>query len=197
MCSYCILYVGPQEGVIGTVFDDNMEYTSDNSQFFLNLGAAASTSGTVSRVRYCFTLQASTTVTIYQATVGFYRRSIGNTLTLSNSFNITKSAASAPVSMFQCETLSISTVEVSEGDLIGVCSRESPTIGRVILAANTVSDVNNIIVLQNVSSDRLCNQERGVPQMFQTEQVTDIVLLLYANISTCKVIQVVITIAKN
>lgn len=173
-----------------------MEYapTSDDSQFFLNSGAPANIDGTVSRVRYCHILQTSTTATLLQATVGFYRRS-GNTFTLTNSFNITKSATSAPISIFQCENLSISPIQVNEGDVIGVCSRdfESSLIGRIILVANTISNANgDDSLFRNVPSDSLCSQEGHVPQDFtrsQVERVPENTLLLYANISTCKAIQ--------
>ena len=173
------------------MIDSNADYvpTNDTSRFYLNTRAPSTTSGAVSRIRYCYVFQSGIAVRLYQATVGFYQFSKDGVYTLISSFNITKNATGIEANddMFLCEDMEIPKMEVREGEMIGVCSRDfDKSIGRIILVSQgeEVSD----FLFRNGFDDRdnFCYMEGTVPLTFSMDEigyVSNHHLLLTANIT--------------
>lgn len=110
-------------GQVGSIGQENIQYTpaTDSSPFFLNTRAAADANGTISRVKYCYTLPDDNTDS-YRATIGLYRPQ-GGSFNLLNSFSLTKTGNTlqGPRDEFVCEEMDIPSLEVQEGDVMGAC----------------------------------------------------------------------------
>ncbi len=177
-------------GRIGTVIDKNTDYvpTNDSSRFFLNARDPASTSGTVSKVCFCYILNTDQVAArLYRATVGFYQyRDSDDTYVLSSSFNITKNYTGGD-RKFQCEDMMIPKVEVRKGEMIGVCSRDfDKSTGRIIMFSEGEEETDSLFRDGVDDRNSFCYIEATVPKSFTMDQIVNVPnrrLLLTANIT--------------
>ena len=129
-------------GSIGSITNTSPSIWHDQSRFYLNAENPASASGIISSLGYCHYVpnNIESGFNVFQATVGFYRRTLNDNFRLvSDIFNISVNTSTLLSSGVYCGQLEITPVEIQQDDVIGVCSREFPQ--------------NSVGVLQLVSSD--------------------------------------------
>ena len=189
-----ILTEGSVVGQIGTVIDENVQYDFDDfGNRFLISQDLATANGTVSSFRYCYYLNDRGRNT-YQATVAIYRLEQDIYTLVSDSFNITVNRSEqVNEEGFNCGELIIPEVEIVQGDIIGVCSRDfdsdDQSIGRLNLVAEV--DYNTALLRSDERGevrDIFCTSPGSVVMRFSRNDVeltedSNKIILLYANIS--------------
>lgn len=190
---------GSVVGVIGNVTSEPISFPPidqrniDVLRFFINTAASANASGTISSLRYCYTIQTGDDDSeTYQATVGFYRQD-GDDFTLSNnvSFDITIDSTPqvTPDTTFQCEDkMIIPSVEVQEGEMIGVCTRnfDDSSVKRINFLASVQTNDRDLLRNDPRYDDNFCVKVGSVPTFFSRGHLDpggNRLLLLYGHIS--------------
>ena len=181
-------------GQIGTVIDENVQYDFDDlGNRFLISQDLATANGTVSSFRYCYYLKDRNRNT-YQATVAIYHLEQDIYTLVSDSFTISVNRSEqVNEEGFNCGELIIPEVDVVQGDIIGVCSRDfdsdDQSIGRLNLVAEV--DYNTALLRSDERGevrDIFCTSPGSVVMRFSRNDVEltedpNRIILLYANIS--------------
>ena len=145
---------------------------SDGPTFYLNTRHPATAGGVVHSMRFCYSLDDSPGVTLYQATVGFFRRN-RRRYSLVKSFPVTKNADRGSDEFF-CEDMAIPSTEVEQGDLIGVCARNfnSPSQGRINFVVRTNSNRDTLLREATEFRGLFCSSVGDLPLWFPSNVVT-------------------------
>ena len=166
---------------------------ASNTLFYMNTGAPADANGTITSVRYCYTLStlASSESNFYQATVGIYRPEGNESYNLKSFFILTNASMSS--NSFQCKQLNVpANIEVEKGDVLGVCQWDfnfsNTSLGHINLIASTTGGSNESLQQLSPSlTEKYCTPLGMVPEKVADSDLTKrderLSLLLSANIS--------------
>lgn len=161
------------------------KFNFDNSHFYLNTDDPANASGVASSLGYCYyAVEGIITVRVFQATVGFYRQGVNSSFDLVSDFYVLSINVSTVLSdEVHCEQMKIPPLEIQEGDMIGVCSRNffQDSVGRLRLVS-----IGRSRLLRNHENIELCGRVGVLPQNIQANELERRrrLLHLYSNITS-------------
>ena len=181
-------------GDLGLIVGSNVStptQVSNRDRFYLNTDRSAPCNGTITRFGYCYYGRDDDSDNTYQVLVSLYRPVAGNGYIniLANAVSIIKQTprfqfppADALLLGFNCDSIELEeSVQVQEGDVIGVCLTNGDNINRL----DVVSRNGDGYSMRYIEADDI-NDCESLPEVVDNLQETGILRILHIFAEICE-----------